>query len=71
MIYLLYMMVKYTLPWIVIALKDSGDFVRNSVSSTYRMIATYEGTPFLCNFLIYLYNTCYMASSVMDTRHAL
>ena len=69
MIYSLYMMVKYTLHWMVIAFKDSGDVVYNGVSSTCCIIATYEGTLYLCSFLIYLYNTCYMANSVMDIGH--
>ena len=68
MIYSLYMTVKYALHWMVITFKDSGDVIHNGASSTYHMIATYKGTPFLCSFLIYLYNTCYMAGSVMGIR---
>ena len=48
----------------VIAFKDSGDVIGNGVSSTYRMIATYEGTAYLCSFFIYLYNTYYVAGLV-------
>ena len=67
--YLLYVASKYALHWMVIMFKDSGNIVYNGVSSTYRTIATYEGTPYLCSFLIYLYNTCYVAGLVMDIRH--
>ena len=67
-IYLPYVMVKYTLHWMVIAFKDSGDVIHNGVSSTYLMIAIYKGTPFLYSFLVYLHNTCYMAGWVMDIR---
>ena len=66
--YLFYVAVKYALRWIVIAFKDSGSIVCNDVSSTSHMIATYEGTPYLCSFLIYLYNTYYAAGLVMDIR---
>ena len=69
--YSLYIMVKYALYWTVIMFKDSGNVIYNGVSSTYHMIATYEGTPYLCSFLIYLYNIWYMAGSVMDIRHVL
>ena len=62
----LYMTVKYALHWMVIVFKDSGDITCNSMSSTCCMIAIYEGTPYLCSFLIYLYDTCYAAGSVMD-----
>ena len=51
-----------------IMFKDSGNIVCNGMFSTYHMIATYEGTPFLCSFFIYLYDTCYVASLVMDIR---
>ena len=69
MMYSLYVVVKYALYYIVITLRDFGDVICNNMSSTYRMIAMYDGTPFLCSFLIYLYNTYYMAGSVMDIRH--
>ena len=49
--------------------KDSVDIVHNGMSSTYHTIATYEGTPYLCSFLIYLYNTYYVAGLVMDIKH--
>ena len=66
--YLLYVALKYALHWTVIAFKDSGNVVSNGMSSTCHMIAIYEGTPYLCSFLIYLYDACYMASSVMNIR---
>ena len=69
--YSLYVMVKYTLHWMVIVFRDSGDIICNNISSTYHTIAIYEGTPYLYSFLIYLYNTCYMAGLVMDIQHVL
>ena len=56
--YLLYMALKNELLWMVIAFKDSGNIVHNGMSSDYRTIATYEGTPYIYSFLIYLYYTC-------------
>ena len=41
------------------------------VSSIFRTIATYDGTPYFYNFGIYLYDTYYMAGSLMDIIHAL
>ena len=67
--YLFYVAVKYALHWIVIAFKDSGFIVHVGVSSTWHIIATFEGTPYFCSFLIYLYNTCYEAGLVIDVRH--
>ena len=64
-------MVKYALCRMVIAFKDSGDVICNGVSSIYYIIAIYEGTSFLCSLLIYLYNTYYAASLVMDIRRIL
>ena len=46
MVYSPYMMVKYTLHWMVIVFNYSGEAVCNGVSSSYHMIATYEGTPY-------------------------
>ena len=66
--YLLYIVVKDTLYYIVIAFRDSGDVVHNNMSYTYCTIAIYDGTPFLCSFLVCLYNTYYMAAPVMDIR---
>ena len=71
MMYSLYVVLKYALYWMVIAFKDPGDAICNGVSSTYHTIATYEGTPYLCSFLVYLYNTCYAAGSVMYKGHVL
>ena len=71
MMYSLYVAVKYASHWMVIAFRDSGDIVYNGVSSTYHKITIYEGTPYVCSFLIYLYNTYYTDSSVMDIRHVL
>ena len=69
--YLLYMVLKLALHWMVIVFKDSSNVVCNGLSSTYRMIAIYKGTPYLYSFLIYLYNTFYAAGLVMDIRHEL
>ena len=66
--YSFYMALKYTLCWIIIMFRDLGNIVHVSVSSFFCMIAIYEDTPFFCSFHIYLYNTYYMASSVMDIR---
>ena len=66
--YLFYIVVKYTLHWVVITFKDFGSIVYNDVFSTCHMIAIYEGTPDLYSFFIYLYNTCYVARSVVDIR---
>ena len=65
------MALKYALHWIVIAFRELGNVVRVNVSSTFCMIAIYDGTPYFCNFCIYLYDTYYVASSVMDIRHVL
>ena len=67
--YLFYVVVKYTLYWIVIAFRDLGNVVCVSMSSAFCMIAMYEDTPFFCSFCIYLYNTYYVAGSIMDIRH--
>ena len=66
--YSLYMVVKYALHYIVIVFKDYGDIIYNDVSYAYRTIAIYDGTLFLCSFFICLYNTYYMAGSVLDIR---
>ena len=60
---------KYALRWIVITFIELGNVVHANVSSIFRMIATYDGTPYFCNFCIYLYDTYYVASSVMDISH--
>ena len=65
------MALKYTLRWIVIAFIESGNVVHANVSSIFCIIATYDGTPYFCNFHIYLYDTYYVAGSVMDIRHVL
>ena len=62
------MALKYTIHWIVIAFRESGNVVRVNMSSTFRTIATYDGTPYFCSFHIYLYDTYYMAGSVIDIR---
>ena len=62
------MVLKYTLHWIVIAFRELGNVVHVNVSSTFRTIAMYDGTPYFCSFCIYLYDTYYVASSVMDIR---
>ena len=62
------MALKYALHWIVIAFIELGNVVRANVSSIFHTIATYDGTPYFCNFFIYLYDTYYMAGSVMDIR---
>ena len=62
------MALKYTLHWIVIAFRESGNVMHVNVSSTFRTIATYDGTPYFYSFHIYLYNTYYVASSIMDIR---
>ena len=67
--YLFYVVVKYTLRWIVIAFRDLGKVVCVGVSSTFCTIATYEDNPFFCSFCFYLYDTYYVAGSVMDIRH--
>ena len=66
--YSLYVTVKCALHWMVIMFKDYGDVVHNDVISTYHKIAIYEGTPYLCCFLIYLYETCYAVSLVINIR---
>ena len=65
------MALKYALHWIVIAFRESGNVVHVNVSSDFRMIATYDGTPYFCSFCIYLYDTYYVAGSIMDIRHVL
>ena len=63
------MALKYALHWIVIAFRELGNVVHANVSSTFRMIATYDGTPyFFCSFHIYLYDTYYMTGSIIDIR---
>ena len=42
--------------------------VRANVSSIFHTIAMYDGTPYFCNLRIYLYDTYYVAGSVMDIR---
>ena len=69
--YLLYIVVKYAFHWMVISFKDSDSIVCNDMSSTLHMMATYEGTPYLCSFLIYLYDTYYATGLVTDIRHVL
>ena len=69
--YSLYMALKYALRWIVIVFRDLGNVVRVSVSSIFCTIANYEDSPFFCSFHIYLYDTYYAASSVMDIRRIL
>ena len=69
--YSFYMALKYALHWIVIVFRDLGNVVHIGVSSTFCTIATYEDTPFFCSFCIYLYDTYYVAGSVMDIRHVL
>ena len=69
--YYFYVVLKYTLHWIVIAFIESGNMARTNVSSIFHTITTYDGTPYFCNFLIYLYDTYYVASSTMDIRHVL
>ena len=68
MMCLLYMVVKYTLCYIVIAFRDSGDVVRNIISYTYHIIAIYNSIPLLYSFLICLYDTYYAASLMIDIR---
>ena len=48
--------------------RELGNIVYVNVSSTFRTIATYDGTPYFCSFCIYLYDTYYAAGSVMDRR---
>ena len=67
--YSLYVLVKYVLHWIVIMFKDFGNIICNIMSYTHCIMAKYKGTPYFCSFLIYLYDTCYPASSVMDIKH--
>ena len=62
------MALKYALRWIVIAFIELGNMVCANVSSIFHMIATYDGTPYFCNFRIYLYDTNYVAGSVIDIR---
>ena len=62
------MALKYTLHWIVIAFIESGNVVHANVFSIFHTIATYDGTLYFCNFRIYLYDTYYVAGSVMDIR---
>ena len=60
---------KYALNWIVIMFRELGNVVCVNMSSTFCTIAMYDGTPYFCSFCIYLYDTNYMAGSVMDIRH--
>ena len=62
------MALKYALHWIVIAFRELGSVVRANVSSTFCMIAMYDGSPYFCNFRIYLYDTYYASGSIMDIR---
>ena len=62
------MALKYALHWIVITFTKSGKIVCVNVSSTFRTLATYDGTSYFCSFRIYLYDTYYMAGSVIDIR---
>ena len=62
------MALKYALHWIVIAFRESGNIVHVNVSSTFRIIAIYDVTPNFCSFCIYLYDTYYVAGSVIDIR---
>ena len=62
------MVLKYALHWIVIAFRELGSVVHVDVSSTFFTIATYDGTPYFCNFHICLYDTYYVAGSIMDIR---
>ena len=66
--YSLYIVLKYALHWMVIMFKDTGEIICNGISSIYHMISIYEGTPYLCSFLIYLYYTYNAASLVIDIR---
>ena len=65
------MALKYALHWIVIAFIVLGNVVHANMSSIFCTIAMYDGTPYFCNFRIYLYDTYYLAGSVMDIRHVL
>ena len=47
---------------------ELGNIVCVNVSSTFHTLAMYDGTPYFCSFRIYLYNTYYMAGSVIDIR---
>ena len=47
--YSFYVVLKYTLHWIVITFRDSGNVVRVGISSNFCTIATYEDTPFFCS----------------------
>ena len=47
---------------------ELGNVVRANMSSILCTIAMYDGTPYFCNFHIYLYDTYYVAGSVMDIR---
>ena len=51
--------------------RESGNIVHDNVSSSFRMIATYDSTPYFCSFRIYLYDTYYAAGSIMDIRRVL
>ena len=61
-------MLKYALRWIAIAFRELGNVVHANVSPTFHTIAMYNGTPYFCNFCIYLYDTYYTVGSVLDIR---
>ena len=63
------MVLKYALYWIVMVFRELGNVAHANVSSTFHMIARYDGTPYFCSFHIYLYDTYYAAGLVMDIRH--
>ena len=65
------MALKYALHWIVIVFRELGNVVHVNVSSIFRTIAMYDGTPYFCSCHIYFYDTYYAAGSVMDIRHVL
>ena len=47
------------------AFKDTGDAVHNDIYYTYYTTAIYDGSPSICSFLVCLYDTYNVASSVM------
>ena len=49
--------------------RELGNVVHANISSTFHTIAMYDGTPYFYSFHIYLYDTYYAASSVMDIRY--
>ena len=48
------------------AFRELDNIVCINVSSTFRTIVMYDGTPYFYSFRIYLYDTYYVASSIMD-----